>query len=163
MAKRAGQTVTICVLRVPQTDNLVVWEAVLYLFIIVRSSLPWVTNARRLDGWCRSRCMFTHVWALMFAVRKISRESRRRPLRKGRETITRRFLALQVACICRTICNTSMTRATSVCELVLSIIGKCTTFVTTCDTVRSTRSAKQVTSIYGPRTTRLCHENVMDK
>jgi hypothetical protein len=44
-------------------------------------------------------------------------------------------------------------------QLVLSIIGKCTTFVTTCDTVRSTQSAKQVTSIHGPWT-RLCHENV---
>jgi hypothetical protein len=28
MAKRAGQTVTIWVLRVPQADNPVVWEAV---------------------------------------------------------------------------------------------------------------------------------------
>jgi hypothetical protein len=74
---------------------------------IVTAVAGSITNARRLDGWCRSRCMFTHVFALVFAVRKISRESRRRPLRKRawRETTIRRFLALQVACISRTMCN----------------------------------------------------------
>jgi hypothetical protein len=40
---------------------------------IVRSSLPWVTNAWRLDGWCRSRCMFTHVWAFRSSPRAFNR------------------------------------------------------------------------------------------
>ena len=51
-----------------------------------------------------------------------------------------------------------MTRVTSVCSLSAWTMYQLTC-VTACNTMRSAQSAKQVASIYGPRTN-LCHENV---
>ena len=63
LAYYAGLTKTIWELRIPQADNLVLWEAVLMLFL-VRCTLPWATaNVSLLVGVIIVR------WGYMFSAR----------------------------------------------------------------------------------------------
>ena len=63
VAKRAGHTVTIWDLRVPQADNPVLWEAIVFVFIF-RMTLPWsAANVALLLSVCYVRWgAFTVGW-----------------------------------------------------------------------------------------------------